>query len=325
MKPYLFTPILFAFCSLSLLSQTAPPPSIGVPDSVDVNLLQSLLVAKRQRLTFSVDDVITVQIYGIQTYAEKQRVGDDGAIVFPLIGKIQVAGLTNNELQAAITNALATLGMIEHAQVSVLTDSRPSEVVSVLGDVVKPGVFPAAGNLTIADYLSEASGFVESVSGAPSTSSPANYTVTLVRPSLSAPVRIPLGPREGATWGRIPVFAGDKIRVDKTGLVYAVGAFKMQGSYQLKNTEPTTVTQLVALAGGVGYEAAADSHIVRKDHGKTVVLDLNVGKILKGESPDVALLSDDILFVPTNKLKAAIKGGGPSIIVSLASAALFAR
>ncbi len=331
-------PAIWAFCLSGLLlcsdclwgQQTVGTlPIVSAPaqvePEVDVNLLQSLLMAKRPDLVFRADDVLTVNVVGIEDYAVKQRVAEDGSIAFPLIGKTQVAGLTTEQLQASIASALAAADMVHRAQVTITSDLRPNEVVSVLGDVVRPGIFPANGSLTLADYLSQANGFVENAGSAQGGSSVASYTVTLVRPTLSAPVRIPLSPRAAdAAWGRIPLFAGDQVRVSKVGVIYAVGAFRNQGSYQLKNVSHTTVIDLVALAGGVGFEAdSGDTHIVRKSDGKDLVIALKLSRILKGLDPDVVLQADDILFVPTNQLKAAIKGGGPSIIVSLATAALY--
>ena len=262
-------------------------------------------------------------MFGIDTYAEKQRVGNDGTIVFPLIGRVQVAGLTTEQLQASIAQALNDRGMVRDAQVSIISDLRPTEVVAVLGNVTKAGIYPAVGNLTLADYLSQAGGFVESGGGGPN--SPASYTVTLFRPSLGTTARIPLGPQPSdSQWGEIPVFGGDQIRVDKVGVVYAVGAFKTQGGFQLKNSTQTTVAQLIAVAGGIGFEAASgDSHIVRKQNGQQTLIDINVAKILKGTAPDLVLQPDDIVFVPTNELKAVIKGGGPGLIISVATAFLY--
>ena len=331
MRSLLLASILVGGGTLPMFAQSvnASLPAKPISDSDLPNLaeLQSLLQAKRPPLLFQTDDVITVQVFGIDTYAEKQRVGDDGTVIFPLVGKVQVSGLTTEQLQARLAKALGDMGMVRDAQVTIISELRPTQVVTVLGNVVKPGTFPAVGNLTVADYLSQASGFVESAAGGPSANSPASYTVTLLRPSLSTPVRIPLNPQPSdAPWGRIPLFAGDQIRVDKVGVVYAIGAFRVQGGFQLKNASRTSVIQLVAQAGGVGYEAASGkSHIVRKQNGQQTLIDIDIAKILKGTAPDLVLQPDDILLVPTNQLKAAIKGGGPGVVVALANSALFAR
>ena len=331
MKSFIW--IILALALQTGLSLAQGTKSLAAPynapvgqEPIDEVRLEQLLKATRPPIVFHPDDIVTVQIAGIENYAVKQRIAEDGTIIFPQIGSTQVAGLTTEQLQNEIASSMAAKGMIMHAQVSVIAESRPGEVVSVLGDVQHPGIYPAVGNLTIADYISQAQGFVESVPGA-QASSAASYSVTLLRPSMEVPVRVPLGPQSKfAAWSKIPVFAGDQIRVDKEGLVYAVGAFKQQGSYQLKNTNITTVTQLIALAGGVGFEAdSKDSHIVRRADGKVTLIPLNPARILRGQDPDLALQTEDILFVPTNQLKAAIKGGGPAIIVSLASALLYSR
>lgn len=327
MKSFVLAAILITGIVSSVPAQSvnASLPAKLPSDTELPNLaeLQSLLHAKRPPLVFQTDDLISIQVFGIETYAEKQRVSDDGTVILPLIGRTQVAGLTTEQLQASIARALGDKGMVRDAQVTVISDLRPTEVVSVLGNVTKPGTFPAVGNLTLADYLSEAGGFVESASGGPN--SPASYTVSLIRPGLDGPVRVPLGVQSSdSPWGSIPVFAGDQIRVDKVGVVYAVGAFRTQGGFQLKNSTRTTVAQLIALAGGIGYEGAfGDSHIVRKQGGQQTIIDINVSKILKGTAPDLVLQPDDIVFVPTNELKAMIKGGGPGLLISVDTAAIY--
>lgn len=319
----LSAPVLFAQKAVTQM------PIIPATDSTapDTTQLQALLTARRPPVVFHSNDILTVNVAGIEDYAVKQRVSDEGTIVFPLIGKTMVAGLTIEQLQETITLGLKNGGMVRDAQVTIVVEERPKEVVAVLGDVGHPGIYPALGDLTVAEYLSEASGFVESVPNALGGNSAASFIVTLIRPGLSAPVRIPLSSdAQEAAWGRIPVFPGDQIRVDKVGVVYAVGALKSQGTFSLKNTNRTTVIQLVALAGGVGYEAdGGGTHIIRKNGDGTTVIPIDLGRILKGKDPDVALQQEDILFVPTNELKAVIKGGGPSIIVSLATAFFYSR
>lgn len=325
---------IFAITALAVCSLTSDAQFIGSsPSSVatvlsntDATVLHDLLSAKRPELIFAVDDVISVQVFGIKEYAAKQRVADDGSIIFPFVGKVPVAGLTVQQLQNVLALSLRQDGIIRDPQVTVSADSRPSAIVTVSGDVAKPGVFPAFGNRTVMDYLSEAGGMDNIQSAGSNTSnSPASSVVTLIRTSLGMPVSIPLGSDpEKSPYGRIPLFPGDEIRVGKVGVIYAVGAFKNQGAYPLKNTSPTTVTQLVGLAGGIGYEAAsAGARIVRTTGDSKTLLSVNVAKILKREAPDVALQPDDILFVPTNQMKAAIKGGGTGLIVSLASAYLY--
>lgn len=301
------------------ISPTAP--------TIDAQLLNGLLHAVPPVVTFQPDDVISVQVYGLENYALQQMVSADGTILFPFIGKVQVAGLSVEELEISLQDLLKKDGVLADPQVTVSVVAQPSVIATVSGDVVKPGTFPAYGKMTLMDYISKAGGFVDILVGNAPTNAPASSTVVLVRPSLKEPITIPLGPDPmRSLWGRIPIFPGDEIRVGKTGYVYAFGAFKFQGVFPLKNTSPTTVLQLSAMAGGIGFEAdRGDACVIRTAGTSKYVLNVNVANILKGKSPDVALQPDDILFVPTNEMKAAIKGGGSGALVSLASAYIYTQ
>jgi polysaccharide export outer membrane protein len=322
-----------AFClSLTPLSgqaQIFAPAPAGDPSSAtkDHALLETLLHAQWPELVFHAGDTLSVQVYGIKDYALQQQVAGDGTVAFPLIGKLKVDGLTVQQTEQLLASALSRSGMVRDPQVTVTAVSRPSTVVTVSGDVVKPGVFPAYVHRTLMDYLSEAGGLVNNLQGNAPTNSVASTTVTLIRPSLGAPVRVPLGSdAANSPYARLPILPGDEIRVGQAGVVYAIGAFKTQGSFPLKNTSPTTVLQLVAMAGGIGYEAdRKDAHLIRTEGDLKYILDLNVDAILKGKVADIALKSDDILFVPTNQMKAAIKGGGAGFIVAIASAYIYAH
>ena len=329
MKILLPIALCVALAPLSGQAQFLSPAPAAAPSSAanDHAVLQTLLHAPWPELVFHVGDTLSVQVYGIKEYALQQQVAGDGTVAFPLIGKLKVEGLTVQQAEQLLASALSRSGMVRDPQVTVTAVSRPSTVVTVSGDVVKPGVFPAYVHRTLMDYLSEAGGLVDNLQGNAPTNSLASRTVTLIRPGLGAPVRVPLGSDAAdSPYARLPILPGDEIRIGQAGVVYAIGAFKTQGSFPLKNTGPTTVLQLAAMAGGIGYEAdRKDAHIIRSDGQNRYVLNLNVDGILKGKTGDVALQADDILFVPTSEMKAAIKGGGAGIIVAIASAYIYAH
>lgn len=322
---------LFMFWSALALpcaaqNSSSSPSTPGAEATTSQTELDSLLHAAQPPIALAADDVISVQVFRAKDYDFQQRVARDGTVLFPLLGVVHVSGLTTEELQEKVASLLQEKGFFQDPQVIIDAVSQPSAVVTVSGSVNKPGVFPAFGNLTVSDYINEAGGLIEYVPVTAIGSSPASPVVTLIRPSLKEPVAIPLGPDPKASpYGRIPVFAGDEIRVGKVGVVYAVGAFKSQGIFPLKNSSPTTVLQVVAMAGGIGFEAdKSDAQIIRTRDGARFLVHVNVSKILSGKMADVALQSEDILFVPTNQMKAAIKGGGTGLIVSLASAYVYA-
>ena len=289
--------------------------------------LQMLLHSQRPPLRLRRDDVFSVQVYGVKDYDVRERIADDGTVFLPFVGKVEAAGQTVQELELSLQDLLAKNGIVKDPQVTIVVISQPWAVVTVSGDVAKPGTFPAYGDLTLMDYLSEAGGL--NVNGVMNTSSssPASSVVTLIRGTLPEPISIDLGSDAKASpFGRIPLFPGDEVRVGRAGVVYAVGAFKNEGAYPLKTSAPMTVLQLVAVAGGIGYQAdRRDARVIREANGRRFELGIDVAKILQGRMADVTLEANDILFVPTSSMRAAIKGGGSGILVSLAAAYIYAH
>lgn len=79
-------------------------------------------------------------------------VNHDGDIIFPVLGKLHVVGLTHNELASMIESKLISEG---HITDPVVTVKLMNFKVCVLGDVVRPGQLVVAGErLTIFEALS---------------------------------------------------------------------------------------------------------------------------------------------------------------------------
>ena len=78
--------------------------------------------------------------------------------------------------------------------------------------------------------------------------------------------------------------------------------------------------QATALSGGAGFEGRyKDLRIVRTVGMTRTVVKLDIKRVLDGTAPDPVLQADDIVFLPSNDLKAAIKSGGINTVTSIAS------
>jgi len=88
--------------------------------------------------------------------SQKVRVSSRNLINFPLVGEVNVEGLTVSELE----NKLYTLlekDYLVNPQVSVVIEEYST--VSVIGEVKKPGAYPIKGKLTVVEAISLAEGF----------------------------------------------------------------------------------------------------------------------------------------------------------------------
>ena len=318
MRQFLLITLLLAIGSGAAAAQylgPAPNTPYSSQTIVDTAALDRLLVATEPEKVFHMDDVFNVQVYGVKDFNLQRRVGADGLVSLPLIGMVEVRGRTIEQVEQLIAGELRSRDLVQDAQVTVTIMSQPSLTVTVAGEVAKPGIFPALGRHTLSDYLAQAGGLQNTASS----------TVTLIRPGISDPLAVPIGPDPSRSrYAQIPIFPGDEIKAAKIGVVYVVGALKIQGAYPLKNTTPTTVMDAIAMAGGIGFEAAyGDARIYRTVGDHRVEEKVNVSKIMSGKAEDVPLIADDIVFVPTNKMKAAVKNGGAALAVSLASAYIY--
>jgi polysaccharide export outer membrane protein len=78
--------------------------------------------------------------------------------------------------------------------------------------------------------------------------------------------------------------------------------------FVLRNGKNVTLSQAVALANGFTKDAKKGECTVIRYHrdGSKEEIRADAGKILRGQAADVAMLPNDILFVPANKLKPTV-------------------
>jgi protein involved in polysaccharide export with SLBB domain len=107
-----------------------------------------------------VDDVFDVRIVGEPELSGQYRVGADGTIDFPYVGRLEVQGLRPGEVQQQLTKRLKE-GYLRNPQIAVMVREWNSRKVNVLGQVSKPGPVAYFPRMTIVDAISAAGGFTE--------------------------------------------------------------------------------------------------------------------------------------------------------------------
>jgi polysaccharide biosynthesis/export protein len=254
-------------------------------------------------------DSFEVQIYNVPQYDYKGRIDDDGSVTLPLVGKVELGGQTVAAAQQMIAGRLVDANIIKSPQVFLHVTESPNRIVTVSGEVKNPGPIPVYGEKRLLDILS-------AVGGLTPLSSP---IVTIYRRGSETPMQIEL-PTDPAALGssNIAMFPGDSIVVAKLGVVYVLGAFHQQGALPLRNNSQLTLIEALSLAGGVNYEAALKkAFILRVAATGRVEIPFDISALLKHRIPDQTLQNEDIILVPTNNMKAALKGGAAGVAASL--------
>jgi polysaccharide biosynthesis/export protein len=102
-------------------------------------------------------DKLDVRILGFPDFNTEAQVDFAGRVQLPLVGDVMAAGLTPAELNEVLTRAYDDT-YLRRPQVSVTVKEVRSRLVSIEGEVKRPGMFPMPGNLTLSRALALAEG-----------------------------------------------------------------------------------------------------------------------------------------------------------------------
>lgn len=103
------------------------------------------------------EDLIEIQVFGVDQLTRTVRVNSRGLISLPLIGNLEVGGLTSQQAEALVVAKLAE-NFLQNPQVSFFIREYTSQRVTIEGAVNKPGVYPLRGPTTLLQSLAVAGG-----------------------------------------------------------------------------------------------------------------------------------------------------------------------
>jgi len=137
---------VLVFGSASLLTGCAPGGGLRPVPSYDPS-----------QYRLGVDDEIRVVTYQQDQLTSDYRVASDGKIAVPMLGELQAAGMTTDEFAHEMEGALTSAKMLRTPNVTVQVTAY--RLVSILGEVAKPGQYPYQPAMTMLTAISAAGGF----------------------------------------------------------------------------------------------------------------------------------------------------------------------
>jgi polysaccharide export outer membrane protein len=194
-------------------------------------------------------------------------VNTDGAFTFPMLGRVQVAGLTPRAIEDRLAGLLAD-GYLKNPQVTVEVESYRSQTVTVTGEVRTPGKIPLTGQMTLLDVIVQA--------GSLTPTAGSELQITRQRPSSGGQAASPelirvayADVQNGKANQTVVLRDGDTIFVPKAEPFFVTGHVRNPGSYPLERG--MTVLQALSVAGGVS-DRGSDKRIkiVRMVQGKKI-------------------------------------------------------
>jgi polysaccharide biosynthesis/export protein len=274
------------------------------------------LLAQNETLLIERGDLLHFQVYDTPEMEQHARVTDSGTIPFSFLGAVSVSGLTPAQAAEQIEHRLVAAGVMLHPEVTVRVESYATQNASVMGQVQKPGSYEIDTGRKVVEVLAMAGGLTDVADR--------HITIQRFGPAQRKVEYYYSNSAQAALSDDPMVYPGDTVIVPKAAVVYVLGDVSKPGGYPISTNNSTmTVLQAIALAGYANHTAAlGKSRLVRATPAGIVEIDLEVNAIQKGKKPDVALLADDVVYVPFSFMR-NIGINGQGILASATSAAIY--
>ncbi len=237
------------------------------------------------------EDLLEITVFELPQFNVTSRVSGDGTVTMPLVGSVEVGGLTKKEAEKKVAAALETK-YVNNASVSINIKEYKSKQVSILGAVKNPGAYYILSNRTLLQLLSDAGGLA-----------PQAGKICFVFRSGAPKIEIDLDKlmNSGNEEFNIQVRPGDVINVplETKVIVYVLGAVRSPGAIEMTTTLPVTLLAAIARAGGLTDEASKSNIQIRRkdDQGANSVIKVNLKDILKGKTADIPLYPGDTINI----------------------------
>lgn len=236
-----------------------------------------------------IGDQITIAVFGQPDLSAEVTVGESGTIMVPLIGTLNVLNMSAAQLEAMVAMRLKDGGYLQNPGVSVQIRQLRSQLVSVIGEVQRPGRYPIQGRMTVLEALATAGGLTPR----------ADKTIVLLRkPSADKSadtqreeISIQLETEgNGQFRGRLdaPLLNDDVVFVGVQKLFYIHGEVRRPGAYPM---EPgLNIMKALSISGGVSERGSARRISIHR---------LNADKVLKELPAELAMpiQPDDVIHV----------------------------
>jgi polysaccharide export outer membrane protein len=239
-------------------------------------------------------DLLEIKVFELPELNQTVRVAEDGSVSLSLLGKVDVAGLTAQELEkklASILDQKYTKG----AHVTVFI--KEYQKVSVFGAVGRSGNYELVGSTTLLQIISLAGGLT------PETGNEL-YVFRLGKDGQKTKITVNLKDLVGGNQDlNIDLQPNDvvSIPIDQLFTVYIYGEVKNPGAIQFRQSKRFTLLQAIAQAGGLTEWASKSRVTVKrtdKETGKEMQFFVNLKKIIAMKSPDIPLDDGDVIIIP---------------------------
>jgi polysaccharide export outer membrane protein len=247
-------------------------------------------------------DLLQISVFEAKELDAKVRISSRGFITLPLLGPVEVKGLSAREAEQKIED-LYRERYIKNPHIGIFIEEHFSRRVTLMGQFKKPGTYDYFAKQRLLDVmalgggLSEKAGLVVQIRK--SSGSPDGQGVFIV--DLDQLIK------EGKSELNIKINAGDVLFVPEAGVFFVDGAVRKPGSYYIKHQ--TTVQEAFVEAGGFRPYANKDQALLVRyieNHKRQMIkLDLS-----RPDTLEMELKDRDVLIAESSAFGKLVHGMG---------------
>ena len=260
------------------------------------SVLVSLTPLSATEYFIGAGDILFIAVLGEKELGTVATVNPGGKISFPLVGDVQAAGLTAEELADQLTQRLSK--KIRNPAVTVSLREINSYRVYTLGSVARPGVVSNKSVITLLQALALAGGVTPGV----------DLTLAYVaRGSEKLDVDFRKLLMEGDLSQNIELKPEDVVVLpaNPRNAVFIMGEVRKPGTFPLNPESHFTILKAIAGAGGFSEFAKPSKTIILREEGTTKrIIPVDVDEIIENpqEAKDILLKPGDVVIVPQGGL-----------------------
>jgi len=233
-------------------------------------------------------------------------INEDGFIDLPLVGRTKAGGVSVENLEAVLVEALKKFVKVPQVHITVVQFSN--EPVFFVGAFQRPGIYTLTGQRTLVEMVASVGGLAAGASTRIKVTRRKEYgaiplpnAITLPEGGTSVDINMSTLQNNVNPAEDILLEPFDVISVDIAEMIYVVGtAIAKAGAFPLGQRDSMSVLQVLTLAGGfMPTMRLKDAMILRpiSNTSRRAVIPVDLNLILQGKSNDKPLLPNDILIV----------------------------
>lgn len=244
--------------------------------------------AENASYTLRPNDSIRLAVYEEPELSTQARILKTGQASFPLIGSVEIGGLTVSEASAKIRELYAKDYLVD-PKVTLTVDEYAVQFISVIGAVKSPGQvpMPISGNLDLASAMATVGGLAETADA---------DGIQLIRASGTTST-FSMASIQGAS-GRVRLASGDRIVVNQSSYlgkkITVLGQVGKPGPLAFPLNGRLDLVTAIAIAGGTTELANPKKVTINRRGNVTIVNFKDISQ--RGDQPFM-LQPDDVITV----------------------------